>query len=207
MPDYYDAASAASLTVAAEQSHLVLAAVPGSGIRQISIQPDLELDVAPPAGTGVSPGSAVEFAITATNQGPFDATGVQLEASLPAGTTATSVTGDASTCVILSNVVTCTVGILRTDGAATIRVRTTPSTVGALAIDARVTGAQPDSVTGNNSASASASVTERPPASNSGGGGGGGSFDAIAALALLWMFLLRRGRGTRKSRVPPTFTA
>ncbi|WP_241520905.1 VPS10 domain-containing protein [Steroidobacter cummioxidans] len=190
MPDYYDAGGAVSITVASDPAHLVLAATTGGGVRQMSIQPDLQLAIESPAS--VAPGSELEFTAKATNKGPFDATGVQVETQLPTGISATSATSDVGTCAISSNFVTCKLGILRTDGTASIRVRATPATSGSLAINAKIEGAQPDSISANNSASASVSVSTPPPPSNPGGGGGGGSFDVFAALAMMWMFLLRR---------------
>ncbi len=191
MPDYYDAGGAVSITVASDPAHLVLAATTGGGVRQMSIQPDLQLAIESPAS--VAPGSELEFTAKATNAGPFDATGVQVETQLPAGTSVTSATSDVGTCTISSNLVTCKIGILRTRGTAAIRVRATPATSGSVAISAKIEGAQPDSISANNSASASVSVSTPPPASPSGGnGGGGGSFDVFAALAMMWLFLLRR---------------
>ena len=180
-----------SLMVDPERSHRVLAAVFGSGVREISIEPDLQLTAASRSNT-VTPNSSVELNITASNSGPFDATGVQVEVRLPAGITATSATGNDSACAIAENVVTCRVGILRFNQSAAIRVSATPTAEGSFVATATVSGAQPDSASANNVASASVAVTSAPPPTNSGGGGGGGgSFGALSAIVLLLIALFR----------------
>jgi uncharacterized repeat protein (TIGR01451 family) len=196
MPDYYEAGGAASIMVDPNQSNRVVAAVPGGGLRELSIEPNLEMIASALASTA-TPGSAVEFSITATNRGPFDATGVRVEIRLPTGFTAVSVSGNPEACAIANEVITCPAAILRTNGAAVIRVRATPPSEGSFAVTANVSGAQPDATTANNTASASMSITSSPPPSNSGGGGGGGgggSFNFLAVIALLSVGLLRRYR-------------
>jgi uncharacterized repeat protein (TIGR01451 family) len=174
----------------------VVAAVPGAGLRELSIEPNLEMIASALASTA-APGSTVEFSITANNRGPFDATGVRVEMRLPTGSTAVSVSGNPEACAISNEVITCPIAILRTNGTAVIRVRATPPSEGSFAVTANVSAAQPDAATANNTASASMSITSSPPPSNSGGGGGGGgggSFNFLAVIALLSVGLLRRYR-------------
>jgi uncharacterized repeat protein (TIGR01451 family) len=189
MPDYYDGGTALSLIVDPERTHRVLAAVDGGGVREISLEPDLQLTVTPRFGNA-TPNSPVEFNIAASNRGPFDATGVQVEVRLPTGTTATSATSNGNACVIAENVVTCRVGLLRFEQSAAIRVNATPTAEGSFAATASVSGAQPDSASANNSASGSFAIASAPPPRNS-GGGGGGSFGAQSLIALLLIGLFR----------------
>jgi uncharacterized repeat protein (TIGR01451 family) len=198
MPNFYDGSNAESLLVDPDRPHRVLAAVPWGSVREISIEPDLRLTAAAPSAA--TPNSQVEFTMTVLNAGPFDATGVQVEVRLPTGVNVTSATSNDTSCAIANNVATCTVGILRFDESAVIRVRTTPTAEGPLAVTSNVRGAQPDSASGNNTASASVSVASPspppapvPPPSNS-GGGGGGSFGVFTALAWLLASLARRSR-------------
>lgn len=197
MPSYYDGANAVSLLVDPDRSHRLLAAVSGGSVREISIEPDLQLTAAAP-GTA-TPNSQVEFTMTARNAGPFDATGVQVEVRLPTGVTVTSATSNDTACTIANNVATCAVGILRFDQSAVLRVRTTPTAEGPFVVTSNVRGAQPDSATGNNAASASVSVASPappppapPPTNSGGGGGGGGSFGIFTALAWLLVSLARK---------------
>ena len=211
MPDYHPGTGVVSLKVTSDQPHRILAAAPGNGVNEISIEPDLELTLTSQSGSATI-SSPLELTLTATNQGPFDATGVQVEVQLPTATSATTATIDDSQCTVANNVVTCSAGILRNDQTATIQVRTTPTAAGTFLVDADVTGAQPDAGRANNSASVSVSVAALPDTNpgggdggggtgggdggggTGGGGGGGGSFGALALIALLPIGLSRRRR-------------
>lgn len=202
MPDYYPGGRVTSLKVAADQPHRIVAATAGNGVIEMSIEPDLELTLASQPGSATV-NSPIEYSLTATNHGPFDATQVQVEVLLPAAASATTATIDGSPCVVASSVATCTASILRIDQTATIAVRTTPSAAGSFMVDAAVSGAEPDTNSVNDTASASVSVAGLPSTNpgggdngggTGGGGGGGGSFGLLALIALFPFGLARRRR-------------
>lgn len=191
-PDYYEGGGAFSLLLSPDQPYRVLAAVEGGGVRDMSIMPDLQSSVRVDSGN-VTPNSLAGFTITATNRGPFDATDVVVEARLPANVTGTSATGSATTCDGTNELVRCRIGVLRTNQSLTIRLLTTPTTIGSLVAQVNVSGAQPDVVTGNNSTSAAVVISAASTNTGS-SGGGGGRFDVATLFGLISLGLLRRRR-------------
>ncbi len=104
----------------------------------------------------------VSYQLTATNNGPSDATGVSVTDTLPAGVTFVSATGTGWTCTNVGNVsVTCTMPLLATGATApTITVLVTaPAQSGSLSNTATVSSATADPNPANNISVASTTVT------------------------------------------------
>lgn len=191
-PDYYEGEGAVSLAISPEQPHRVLASVSGGGVREMAIMPDLQSSVSADSDNATR-NSQIGFTITATNRGPFDATDVVVEARLPTTVSGTAASGTDATCTDTNGLFRCTIDILRTNQDVTIRLVTTPTATGSLVATVDVSGAQPDSVGSNNSASAAVAVSV--PSGNTGSsGGGGGRFDVTTLIGLMTLGLLRRRR-------------
>jgi uncharacterized repeat protein (TIGR01451 family) len=174
----------------------VLVATSTVGIQKMTLAPDLALEVIAPNG-GAAIAIPFNFTYSAVNNGPFDATGVQVAMQLPSGTQNVAATAASGTCSVSGTAATCTLPVLRTNEISTITLTATAAAAGSLQVSASIAGDQPDSDPSNNSVS-SATQIAAPPPDNGGGstggtgsatkGGGGGAISPFMLLALA-MFL------------------
>lgn len=106
-------------------------------------------------------GNALTYTITVTNDGPSQATNVNLTDILPAGVTFTSVTSSQGTASNANGTVTAALGTLNPTSSATITlvVGVNPATRGTVANTATVTSTEAELSAVNNSATASTTVT------------------------------------------------
>ncbi len=103
-------------------------------------------------------GGEVIYQVSATNKGPSPATSVTIVDTLPAGMSFVQSKSSPS-CTAVGQVVTCTIGTLAKDAAATAQVGgSAPSAAGPITNTAQVSGAEPDPVAANNSASAQTTI-------------------------------------------------
>jgi uncharacterized repeat protein (TIGR01451 family) len=123
-----------------------------------------DLSVTKTGPSSAVPGQSVTYQITATNNGPSDATGVLVTDMLPAGATVTSATPSQGSCTGTGPVI-CAIGNLANGSSASITIVATLNTSGANVDTASVTGDQPDPTPANNSASVSTDVAQPTKAS------------------------------------------
>jgi uncharacterized repeat protein (TIGR01451 family) len=141
-------------------------------------------------------GSTLTYTLTATNNGPNDATGVMLTDTLPTGVSFVSVTPSQGTCTKL-DAVTCSLGTLASGANATVSLVVTPTTAGSITNTASVSGNETDPNTANNTATQSTAIIP--------GGGGGNGPDLTGA----WLSLTqtcKTVRGVQKCTVKGSFT-
>jgi uncharacterized repeat protein (TIGR01451 family) len=93
------------------------------------------------------------YTLTATNNGPSLATGVQLDDQLPGNVTFVSVTPSQGACRLINGMVECLLGGLAQGQTATVTVTVTTNAAGTATNSATVSGEQVDPDSGNNSAS------------------------------------------------------
>jgi len=136
----------------------LLAGTAAASVQQITIAPDLALAVSAPASP-LAIGAVATYTYTATNLGPFDATGVKVAVQLPA--TAQSITASATggTCAVSGMAATCTFPILRKAANSTLTVTAVAPSAGPFQVTAAVLGDQPDSDPTDNAVSSPATVT------------------------------------------------
>ena len=130
----------------------------GSGVQEITIAPDLALTTTAPSNP-VAVGVASSYAYTASNLGPFDATGVIVTLQLTSTVRDVSATIAGGSCAVAGTLVTCSIGILRTGSSAAITLSATPPAVGTFSISGSVSGDQPDPGLPNNSTVTAINVT------------------------------------------------
>ncbi len=116
----------------------------------IGFEADLALSkTASPDSPG--PGGTLTYTLTVTNNGPSDATGVNVADTLPAGVTLDSATPAQGSCQG-APIISCSIGGLSSGATTTVTIVVTvsSSTVGTLSNIAGVSASEPDSVPGNN---------------------------------------------------------
>jgi uncharacterized repeat protein (TIGR01451 family) len=130
----------------------------GTGVQQITIAPDLTLAVTSPTSP-LAIGGAATYTYTATNQGPFDATGVKVTVQLPS--TAQSVTASAGggSCAVSGLSASCVFPIVRKGAHSSLTVAAVAPSAGAFPVSGAVVGDQPDSDPSDNAVSSTATVT------------------------------------------------
>ncbi|OYN96869.1 hypothetical protein CGZ96_11275 [Enemella evansiae] len=99
-------------------------------------------------------GGAIGWTVTVTNNGPSDATGVQIRDAVPAGVTGATVSLNGVPCPVTDGTFTCSVDRIAAGGTATVTVTGTvdPAVTGEVSNTASVTAATPDPNQGNNEA-------------------------------------------------------
>jgi uncharacterized repeat protein (TIGR01451 family) len=115
----------------------------------------------------VASGAPLTYTITATNDGPQDATGVTVIDPLPSNVIFKSVSSTQGPCARSTGkkndpkngTVTCTVGSLVSGASATITIVVTPTKAGTISNTATVTGTPSDPDTSNNAATGTTTVT------------------------------------------------
>ncbi|HEX5036336.1 MAG TPA: hypothetical protein VFX30_04185 [bacterium] len=168
--------------------------VPGASIREGSVGlfdatlvvfqgdlTDLSLSVlASRTEATVGDGAPVTFTVTAVNNGPLAAHGVQVVDSVPSVLTVTSASSTHGACSSGPKVV-CDLGILEPSEDATVIVNATPSSAGSAVNAISVSGQIGDLSPGDNAASATITVSASGggTASTGGGGGSGGGCQLV----------------------------
>ena len=98
------------------------------------------------------------YTVTVANAGPTEATGVTLTDSLPIGVRYESAAPSEGSCAEAAGTVTCDLGSLSSGASATVEVRATAETEGAVVNTASVQGNEPDPDTGDNTVAESTTV-------------------------------------------------
>ncbi len=127
----------------------LLVATFSAGVQQFTIAPDLALQASAPPNP-VPIGVASSYAYTASNLGPFDATGVNITLQLPSSAQSVSATITGGSCAVTGPVVTCSAEIVRSGNSTAIALNATPSAAGTLSISGSIHGDQPDPHVQNN---------------------------------------------------------
>jgi uncharacterized repeat protein (TIGR01451 family) len=139
--------------------HVLLVGTQQSGVQQISIAPDLKLDLDAPAAT-LPVGVPVTYRYTVLNLGPFHATGVKVSLQAPANAQAVTLESSAGTCTAPGPTMSCSFDALRAGFDATVTLKATPSAVGSFQIAATAQADQPDSAAGNNTQTRDATIAQ-----------------------------------------------
>ena len=151
-------------TAAQTGSHVVtFTATDDTGLQELcsltiqvtSVGADLSMTKAD-APDPVAVGGSLTYTLTVTNNGPDPSTNSTVTDALPAGVTFVSATPTQGSCSEVAGTVTCILGPLAGGASATIAivVTVTPAAACPLTDTATVSGAEPDPVAGNNSATA-----------------------------------------------------
>jgi len=102
-------------------------------------------------------GSSLTYRVVVTNNGPANATNVNLTDALPANVNFVSATPSQGTCSGTTTI-TCALGSLAVNTSATVNIVVTPQAVGTLNDSASVSGTESDPVASNNSAQTTTDV-------------------------------------------------
>jgi uncharacterized repeat protein (TIGR01451 family) len=140
----------------------------------------------------VAVGEALSYLLDISNNGPDDATLVQVVDTLPAGVTFASAVPSQGSCTETAGTVTCDLGSIASGGGATITVLVNPTVIGSLVNVAVVDSQLDDPDLDNNTASATTEVVEgtvvQPP-------GGAMPIPALGAFGPAALALLVLGAG------------
>ena len=136
----------------------LLVGTDGAGVQQITIAPDLTLAVTSPTSP-LALGAAATYTYTATNQGPFDATGVKVTVQLPSSAQGVTASASGGSCVVSGIAASCIFPIVRKGANSSLTVTAVAPSAGAFQVSADVVGDQPDPDPSDNAVSSSATVT------------------------------------------------
>ena len=117
----------------------------------VTAQADLALTKAV-SPTQVEVGQDFTYTLTVTNRGPSPATGVTVTDALPAGVTVGTVVASQGSCALAGATVTCALGTVAANAAATVTITATREVPEPISNTASVTGTEPDPVTDDNTA-------------------------------------------------------
>lgn len=188
-----------SMLVDPDRPHHLFVAYDAGGVKYLSIEPDLILEVSAPSQADA--GEEASLVYTVTNDGPFDATGVVATIELPSAAENVSVNASVASCTQEELVITCTIPVLRTSETTDIVVKMTRPDTGVLEIEASISGDQPDPVSENGSVSSEIEIVQpstppppapSPPPSRGGSGGGGGSTSLLMIAIVASLSAARR---------------
>src|SRR5207302_4451364 len=110
----------------------------------------------------VQVGRHLTYTLAVTNNGPSDATSVQVVDPLPAGVTYVTAETAGGSCGALGGSLLCELGDLPAGGATQVKLMVAPSVGGRIVDDASVSSAVTDPVMANNTASAVVHATAAP---------------------------------------------
>jgi len=184
-----------ALLVDPNRSSDLLVATAAAGVQRITIAPDLSLQAAAPPGS-VGVGTPTTYSYTVTNNGPFNATGVQVTLQLPAAVQDVAATPSVGQCTVSGTTATCSLGVLLNGASATVSLSATASGSGSFQLVGTVQADQPDSNATNNSVTTNVittTATAPPPPTtppSSGSSSTGGSHGGGGALSLPWLIAL-----------------
>jgi uncharacterized repeat protein (TIGR01451 family) len=123
-------------------------------------------------------GQGLTYVVTVTNSGPGPATNVTLTDALPAAVTPGSVTASQGSCALAAGTVTCALGNLAVNAAATVTITATRAATEAFSNTATVTATEPDPNQSNNTATATTTNTTPEDCTNCVDDNGNGLVDA-----------------------------
>jgi uncharacterized repeat protein (TIGR01451 family) len=152
----------------------------------------------------VAPGATLTYVATVANVGSEDVTGVILTDILPLGVQFVSATASQGSCsapvVVL---LTCQIGAVADDGAATVTIVVRPSVEGTIANTITAAGSAPDPNPGNNLSTATTTVSAQAgtPGGGGTGGGKGGGGQGLAACTILGTPLDDQLTGTEQNDI------
>jgi uncharacterized repeat protein (TIGR01451 family) len=175
-----------ALALDPENRHRLIMAWTELGVRELTIAPDLELTMTPPASLAAN--AAASYMLTLRNTGPFDASNAAVTVQLPAGATGAAMSAAGTACTVAATTATCVFDVVRATANTAISLTFVPASM-PVTVSASVTGDEPDWLSANNTASRT--IAAAAPPSAGGGGGGGGAISLGALVALLALVSLR----------------
>jgi uncharacterized repeat protein (TIGR01451 family) len=139
--------------------HVLLVGTQQSGVQQMTIAPDLKLELDAPTTT-LPVGLPVTYRYTVFNLGPFHATGVKVTLQAPANAQAVTLESSAGTCTAPGPAMSCSLDAVRAGFTATVTLKATPSATGPFQIAATVQADQPDAAAADNTQTRDATVAQ-----------------------------------------------
>jgi len=147
-----------ALTVDPLQSGHIYVGTSGRGLREFSVEPDLEVSLAPMPFIAV--GTSATYKVSVKNRGPFDATNARVSLQLPPGSTSIVPTPTSGTCAVQGVSVHCNWPTLKESSTASVAIVADESVIEETNVYANVVADEADSDASNNWASVVLRVVE-----------------------------------------------
>jgi uncharacterized repeat protein (TIGR01451 family) len=188
------------IVIAPDTPSIVNVSVWDRSLYSFEVAPDLAATIRGHSGQR-SINTAGTYSVSVHNNSPLAATDVILETTLPASVQNISASVPSGQCSTQANTVRCSIAFVRNGQDAVVSVSYTPTALGAIDVNAKISARERDPVAGNNAATATASAVDAQPVGGGGGGGGGGvvTLPLILFLASVVALVAAR-RDTRSLR-------
>jgi hypothetical protein len=158
------------------------------GAGTISIQPEVDLAASLQAPASIEAGISFNAELAATNLSDKDAASVTLTIALPAGISASSAIFNGMNCTVEATNITCSLPWLPAGARVTGTAKLTGTDAGTHTLQARISSAQIDPVSANDTVERTVSITgsvmSTAQSASSGSGGGGAAGPSLLALLL-----------------------
>ena len=188
------------IAIAPSLPSVLYVSVVDRSVYEFEIAPDLRATIQGHSGQRTT-NTASQFSVNVHNASPLAATDVALTITLPTSAQSISASVPNGQCSVQTNIVQCSIALVRNGQDVAADVNYTPTAAGPLDVSTEVRARERDPLVSNNTATATATAAAAGSGggnSAGGGGGGGGGVVSMPLLLLLASLILKNRNAGRR---------